>query len=490
LPGMGWQAAAAGSEAHRDVPVLVVQSGKELLSVARSTLAQAYRSVTSVSDPERGVAELDGKPFVVAVVDVSDPEVRGVAFLRRVLAERRAVMVVAVADAADNEGALRAARLGAFQCLRRPFFHMDLREAVDAATEDGLRQEASVFSRRCLSQAGPGKRLIGSGRAMRDVVGRIDMVRQVNCNVIVRGETGTGKELVARAIHENSARAAQPFVKLNCGAIPRDLLESELFGHERGAFTGAMQRRVGRFEMAHRGTILLDEIGDMPLQLQVKLLSVIQDRAVQRVGGADRIPVDVRIIAATHQDLERAIEEGRFRDDLYYRLNVVTIRVPTLRERREDIPLLARHFLKVYRHATGRPVRHIDPAAMQLLREYDYPGNVRELENFVQSAVVFCQGHTIRAENLPRPIRAAAGPPAREFRVAAGTPLEEVERLCIIETLRHTEGNKRRAAALLGISEKSIYNKLERYNISLASLKLVNGASHRLSSRSEHVEHA
>jgi len=426
----------------------------------------------------------------LVVVDVSDPRLDGLKLLHSLVARRHPVMALALVDPGDPEAALKAAKLGVYQCLTRPFAVHDLQAAAEGALSEQAERGCDIHQYRKLTFAQPGKRIIGNGRAMRETFRRIDLVRRVNTNVVIRGETGTGKELVARAIHSNSCRAGGPFVKLNCGAIPKDLLESELFGHERGAFTGAMQRRIGRFEMADRGTILLDEIGDMPLELQVKLLSVIQDRTVQRVGGHERIPVDVRIIAATHQDLEEAIQKSRFRQDLYYRLNVITIRVPTLRERREDIAQLAHYFLKSFVRVTGKAVEGFDEDAIRLMHDYDYPGNVRELQNIVESATVFCQDGVITPNDLPRVLRNVIGRPVREVRITAGTPLEEVERLCIIETLKHTEGNKRRAATLLGISEKSIYNKLDRYNISLDSLDADDNAApatYRTPNQFEHV---
>ncbi|MFO8008389.1 MAG: sigma-54 dependent transcriptional regulator [Candidatus Brocadiia bacterium] len=466
MPAEGWQSHGEGA-AFRDPHIIVLSNDDELQRLVRQALGSSYPRITRAADCGSALRAAQDCPFALLLADLTDGSVDALAALRRVLVERRPILALAIWEMDEPRAALAAARLGASECLTRPPCAGDLLEAVESTLQEGLQRGTTLHERRRLSFAGGGKRLVGASRPMRHLLRRMDIVRHVDSSVIIRGETGTGKELVARAIHRNSPRAREPFVKLNCGAIPRELLESELFGHERGSFTGAMQQRIGRFEMAHGGTILLDEIGDMPLELQVKLLGVVQDRTVQRVGGDRRIPVDVRIIAATHQDLETAIEEGRFREDLYYRLKVVTIRVPTLRERRDDIPLLAYHFLKVYNHVTGKALEGVTPEAIELLRRYDYPGNVRELENFLESAAVFCQGRDIRPDDLPPPVRNATGSPARELRIAAGTPMEEVERLCIMETLKHTEGNKRRAAALLGMSEKSIYNKLDRYNIPL-----------------------
>ncbi len=472
------------------VPVLLFHDDAEPIKGLSSALEKDWGEVFVTSCLQTALKQLEGESPWTVLADLAGRPTGSLNLLRRLTAAGRHAVAVALAESDDYRGALKAVKLGVHQVLRKPVYRDDVLAAIEAAAADCLEQGTSTLSRRRLTFAGSGKRLLGGGPAMSQVLRRIDLVRHVDSNVIIRGDTGTGKELIARVIHNTSPRAEGPFVKLNCGAIPKDLLESELFGHEKGAFTGAMRQRIGRFEMAHRGTILLDEIGDMPLELQVKLLSVIQDRAVQRVGGHERIPVDVRIIAATHQDLEKAIEKNRFREDLYYRLKVVTIRVPNLGERREDIPLLAHHFMKVYARVTGRTVKRISSPAMQLLESYHYPGNVRELENVIQSATVFCQGETIEPKNLPNPVRSAAHQPANEIRVPAGTPLEEVERVCIIETLKYTDGNKRQAAVLLGISEKSIYNKLERHNIPLDAWKAPEEPGDLGSAPSEQYEHA
>ena len=454
-----------------ELNVLIAERNADLRRNLCQVLQSRYPKLTATEDSAVALRALRSRHVDVLVTDVSDTSTGGMQLLREVVAQHGHVMAVAIVEAGDTERALEALKLGVYQCLSRPLDVRSLAGAVDGAADEILKRHATLSSRRRLSLGHGGRRLVGNSRAMRQVLDRIDLVRLVNSNVIIRGETGTGKELVAYAIHNNSSRARYPFVKLNCGAIPKDLLESELFGHEKGAFTGAVQQRMGLFETAHRGTVLLDEIGDMPLELQVKLLGVIQDRIVKRVGGHETIPVDVRVIAATHQDLETAVEKKRFRQDLYYRLNVVAIHVPPLRQRKEDIPLLVQHFLDRSRHEAGKTMAGIDAEAMQLLMSYDYPGNVRELENVIEGAVVLCQSDWITAEDLPSGRRNAGDLPASEVTFSAGTPLDEVERLCIIETLKHTEGNKRRAAALLGISEKSVYNKLERYNITLESLK-------------------
>ncbi len=451
--------------------VLVVESDSPVRDKLCQFLEQRYPRVLVAADAAAAMRAVRECGVDVLLVDVSDEQACGLDLLRQAGNRHSDLMAVAVAETGDAYNALRAIKLGAYRCLSRPLERTSLAEAIDGAGREALKSHGTLQTRRLLAVGQRGKRLIGNSALMMRVFERVDLVRRVDSNVIVLGETGTGKELVAFAVHRNSARARHPFVKLNCGAIPRDLLESELFGHEKGSFTGALQQHIGLFEQANRGTILLDEIGDMPLDLQVKLLSVIQDRAVQRVGGHERIPVDVRIVAATHQNLEEATKAGRFRLDLYYRLKVVTIEVPPLRDRKEDIPLLVQHFLERFARRNGRSVPAVEPETMQVLMNYDYPGNVRELENIIEGSMVLCRNGSITPEQLPDCVQAAGEPSSGELRILAGTPLEEVERLCIIETLRQTEGNKRRAASLLGISEKSVYNKLERYKIDLDSLK-------------------
>ena len=299
-----------------------------------------------------------------------------------------------------------------------------------------------------------------------------DMVRQVaptSATVLILGESGTGKELVANALHEGSERAGKAMVKVNCAALPEPLLESELFGYERGAFTGAVGRKEGRFRLAHEGTLFLDEIGDMPLVLQPKILRVLQEGEFERVGGTETLKVDVRIVASTNADLQTAVAEKRFREDLYYRLNVVPIQMPALRDRRSDIPLLAEHFLQRFAAKNNRPVLAFSREALDAMSNYHWPGNVRELENMVERAVVLSRGEILSVEDLPAQI--ARGEPTNgEQPVASdsplinlevGTPLAEVERRVILETLRHTGGDKSAAARLLGIATRTIYRKLD-----------------------------
>ncbi len=461
---MGTESAEQTPEGYCGVTTLVITQDDSLRETVSALLEPHCHQVLTMGDAAKGLTALaDEKPEFV-VVDLTDAEEKGLRLLRASREVAPISKVLAFVDDQDMNQAVSAIKGGASDCLAKPIHADHFLEASKKAIE---KIEARMRRERGLQPLGywsDGKVIVGRSPPMKEVWDRIDMVRDVSSNVLIQGETGTGKELVAHAIHHRSPRAEGPFVKLNCGAIPKDLLESELFGHEKGAFTGALQQRIGRFEMADGGTILLDEIGDMPLDLQVKLLGVLQDRFIQRVGGHEKIPVDVRILAATHQDLKKAIEEGDFREDLFYRLNVITIDLPPLRARRQDIPLLVNHFLRIYTEQTGREVEGVTESAMKMLSQYDYPGNVRQLENIIESSVVLCQNDEVTVDELPREVtdKGQTGP---EMVFQPGMSLEDMERQCIIETLRYTGGNKKEAAEMLGITARSIYRKLKSYNI-------------------------
>jgi len=314
--------------------------------------------------------------------------------------------------------------------------------------------------RQALQEKSPTGRIIGRAPALLKVIQLVSQVAPMKSTVLITGESGVGKELVAEAIHFQSPRRGKPLVKLNCGALPEGLIESELFGHEKGAFTGAIQMRKGRFELADGGSIFLDEISEMPPATQVKLLRVLQEGEFERVGGTQTLKTDVRVIAATNVDLEAAVASGRFRKDLFYRLNVINLKIPPLRERLEDIPLLALHFLDKFCLENNRPPMGFSPAAMAALKSYHWPGNVRELQNVVERAVAFCQGDTVQLTDLPDEIR--HGPPVEDKMVIpVGASMEEIERLAVLHTLKKTGGDKELAARLLGIGLATLYRRLK-----------------------------
>ena len=349
--------------------------------------------------------------------------------------------------------------------IERPLDSTKLRTLIDRAVELNLARKENERLRRELQDRGAFGELVGSSESIRKVYTLIEQVAPSSASVLITGESGTGKELVARTIHKMSPRRDRPFVAINCSAIPETLMESELFGHEKGSFTGAASRRQGCFELADTGTLLLDEIGEMPAVLQAKLLRVIEERAVRRLGSRKEIEVDVRLLAATNRHPQQAVDEGKLRSDLLYRLNVFSIHLPSLGERKEDLPLLAQHLVKQLAAKHGRPARFLSPSALQALQFHAWPGNVRELRNVIERAVIICSGEQIERHHFaPYPIEQRERLRSEDtLMVPVGTPLEEVERQMIMRTLQKTKNNKTRAAELLGISLKTLHNKLNLY---------------------------
>jgi two-component system response regulator HydG len=394
----------------------------------------------------------------VVLTDLMMPGVSGLELLKALKQVSSDIEVVMMTAYGTVETAVQAMREGAYDFVEKPLKRMTIVKTVRKAAERqslvaenrSLRQEIKNLTKR---------EIVGSSPILRRVLDVANQAAPSSATVLVLGESGTGKELIARYIHERSARASGPFVAVNCSAIPETILEAELFGHERGAFTGAHERREGRFAKATGGTLFLDEIGELSPTVQVKLLRVIQEGEYEPIGG-DTVPADVRIVAATNKDLAAEVAAGRFREDLFYRLNVIAITAPPLRTRREDIPLLVDHFLGVYCAKNGRPRLTAPHEVVQLLTDYRWQGNVRELENVIERAVVLCRGDALTADDLPDTIRDAAGSAPSALSVSVGTPLDEVERRLIRETLRHAGNDKSVAAQLLGISTRTIYRKL------------------------------
>ncbi len=463
--------------------ILIADDEEGLRWVLEKGLRQAGYRVTAVKDGESALREVQAEPFDLIFLDVKMPGMDGLSLLGQIRGLSPEAQVVIMTAHGTMETAIQAMQRGAYDYLAKPF---DLDEvlllAERALAAKRLTQEVAQL-KTGLREVWEFGALVGRHPRMQEVYKTIGRIAATDVTVLLRGESGTGKELVARAIHHYSRRAGRPFVAVSCAAIPGPLLESELFGHERGAFTDAKERKLGKLELAHSGTVFLDEVADMSLDLQAKLLRALQERSFERVGGHDPIRVDVRLLAATNRDLEAMMREGRFREDLFYRLNVVTLALPPLRARRDDIPLLADHLLAKYTADLGE--RAIAPEAMDRLRGYDWPGNVRELENVIQRAMVMATGGVILSEHLPiAPVGAAASVTATledviEAKLAEcvrglrGRPRANlhslivtlVEKPLLRAVLREARGNQVKAAALLGINRNTLRKKLKEHGI-------------------------
>jgi two-component system nitrogen regulation response regulator GlnG len=471
------------SEATRP-RVLVADDEPSIRYVLRETLEDEGCEVVDVEDGDAALEQLAGGGIQLAFLDIRMPGPSGLELLDRVrqLGSETAVVIITAQNTFEN--AVEAMKRGALDYLVKPFGMAEVRALAGKALRvRALEREVHELRREVGRQTAPGDRLVGKSAALLEIFKTIGRVAGRDVAVLITGESGTGKELVSRAIHGASARADGPFVAVNTAAIPRDLLESELFGHERGAFTGAVATRVGRFREASGGTLFLDEIGDMPVELQAKLLRVLQEGEVMPVGGSRPERVDVRIIAATHRDPDAAVREGRFREDLLYRLRVVPIHIPPLRERREDIPVLAEHFVARYAESLAGGRRLLAQGSVERLARFDWPGNVRELENAIKRALVLAHSEVLTPEDFDfleetRPASDAGdGLPQRvrrEVEAALDEPepaelyrrlLERIERPLLEAVLERTEGNQIRAAALLGINRNTLRKKIAELGI-------------------------
>ncbi len=419
-----------------------------------------YR-VDGAESGEAAVAACGGTRYAVVLMDMRMPGMDGVEAMKKIHARDPALPVLIMTAYSDVETAVGALKAGAYDYLAKPLDFDELKITLARVVEHGALKEENAALRSALAAGPEPMTLLGRSPAVRRLAEMIDTVAPSEATVLVTGESGTGKELAAKMIHAKSGRRGGPYITVNCAALSENLLESELFGHEKGAFTGADRRRDGRFYAANKGTIFLDEIGEIPLPMQSKLLRAIQEREIQRVGGDRAIKVDVRIVAATNRNLEDEVAAGRFRADLYYRLNVVTLRMPPLRERPDDVPVLAAHFLRVFAARNGKLVKGIAPGAMDLMLRYPWPGNVRELENIVERAVVLSAGEYLGERDLPPGILACGGPERPQRFDFSGMTLEEIERAAVREALDGAGGNKSEAARRLGITRKTLLTKLQ-----------------------------
>jgi DNA-binding NtrC family response regulator len=445
--------------------------------VARELLAEALRregyTVEAFASGEEVIARGRQGRVDLVLTDIRMGAVDGLTVLREFKRMSPDTSVVVLTAFGSLEGAIEAIKQGAYDYLAKPFKKEDIKLVVKRSLDHcRLIRENARFREELKSKEGWSP-LVGSSPAMLEVYKLVARVAESKSTVLLQGESGTGKELIARAIHANGPRRDKPFIPVNCGALPDTLLESEMFGYEKGAFTGAAGQKVGLFESANGGTLFLDEIGELGQALQVKLLRVMQDQEVRRVGGTASTKVDVRIIAATNRDLEHLVKEGKFRDDLYYRLKVVPITLPSLAERREDIPMLVHHFLQKCAAGTTHAVRGVLPETMALLTQHRWPGNVRELENAIERAVSLSHGPLLTPEDLPEVIRqgATGESDARLYRSElsdeGGLTLEEVEKRHLMRVLKETKGNKVKAAKILGIDRRTLYRMAERFGMDL-----------------------
>jgi len=463
--------------------ILIIDDDDQLRRSFEKLLRGEGYQVRNAASGETGLQQVRKEMPDLVMLDMRLPGMNGFETFKHLHDLEPKLPVIIMTAYGTTETAIEATKLGAHDYILKPFDIPDMLKVIRQALEAGrfMRSRVDVDA---LPEDIRGEAIIGRSRAMQDVYKAIGRVSPTEATALIRGESGTGKELVARAIYQHSLRAKRPFLVINCVAIPENLLESELFGYEKGAFTGAAHRRVGKVEQAHGGTIFLDEIGDMPFSIQAKILRLLQEKSIERLGGRETTPVDVRIIAATNRDLERALEEGRFREDLYYRLKVVTIWLPPLRDRVDDIPRLTRYFLSRNAAEVGVDSPVITEEALEVLKGYSWPGNVRELANTLQKALIFNRGAPIRPEDVSQAIsnrnegRRAAGDPEQAIRqwvreTLDSGPQEHLFERCmdrfasilISEALLLTGGNRSKAAKLLGLSRPTLHAKIEKYNL-------------------------
>ncbi len=450
--------------------VLVVDDEASIADGLRLTLEAEGYSVRIAGSVRTGLAAVTQADAHVAIVDLMLPDGDGLALTRELKSRDPALEVIVITAYGSVRKAMEATKgAGAFHVVEKPFEPEEVLGLVKTALEHRKLVVENTELRRRLVEQTADSEILGSAPGIQRVMETIASVADTDANVLIIGESGTGKELIANALHERSVRRDGPWIKINCAALPKDLIESELFGHTKGSFTGATTEKVGLLEEAHKGSLLLDEITEMPIDLQAKLLRVLEDRVVRRLGGAKSIPVDFRLLSSTNRSPEQAVKEGQLRQDLYFRINTVTIGVPPLRERREDLPMLVRAFLERYRAKHQRPIDAIEPEAYRRLLSYAWPGNVRELQHALERAVLVARGREVTLTDLPESLQHGGGEGGLAGSIApsevpAGS-LEEIERASILKALDSTRWNKQAAAALLGLRRPTLYSKMRKHNI-------------------------
>lgn len=451
--------------------LLIIDDEPKIIKILSRILIEEGYQIETADSGEKGIEEAKTSQPDIILMDLNLPGISGIEAMTQIQAFLPDCLTIILTAYGTISSAVEAIRGGAYDYLTKPFDNDALLFTIRRAEEKiALRREVMDLKDQ-LRDRYNFDNIVGLSPKIRAVFDRMVRVADTDATVIVQGESGTGKELIVRAIHHASGRKEKPIIAVNCGAIPQNLVESEFFGHEKGAFTDARERRIGAFERASGGTLFLDEIGELPLDTQVKLLRVLEDNVITRVGGSDTIPVDVRIIAATNRDLEEEIKKGTFRQDLYFRLNVFSLFIPPLRERKEDIPVLIDHFIEKYTEKLDSPVKGISRDAVTLMKSFEWPGNVRELENAIHSALIVCQEPSIRASHLP--LRIQGYPQSDDLDVANETGLEDrvrqitedIERKLICQALDESNGSRTKAAEALKISRKTLFNKMQKLGI-------------------------
>nr|NQU93575.1 sigma-54-dependent Fis family transcriptional regulator [Bacteroidota bacterium] len=440
----------------KKISLLIVDDEESVRDSLYNWFIEDGYEVECAANAKEALTVLEARDFDIILADIKMPGMDGIEMHKRIRTLNKDAIVIIMTAFASVETAVQALKDGAYDYITKPFDPDDLSHLIrNAARQINLKSENEILKNKVISLENI-EDIIGNSKAMHMVLQDVESVAQSNSSVIITGESGTGKELIARAIHSNSARKYFPMVSVHCGALSESLLESELFGHEKGAFTGAMYNRKGRFEMADGGTIFLDEIATISSKMQIELLRVLESKCFVRVGGNKEIRSDFRVICATNRDLKKMVENGTFREDLYYRLNVVNIQIPPLRERHEDIPLLAEHFIKKYCTSMSRDMITIDTAAMKRLESYDFPGNVRELENMIERAIVIGNGKVIRLNDLPL---------GKDIVNTSYESLEDLEKKYILEVLNKNDWNISKSAKILKVDRVTLYNKIRKHNL-------------------------
>lgn len=451
-----------------DKGILIIDDELGICTSLSMALEDKYR-VRATTSPTEGLKLLREEAYDVCLLDLKIGKFDGLKVLGEIKQIDKSIVVIIMTAYGSINSSIEAIKGGAYTYLTKPLNIAELYIVIEQALEFQSLNEKVEYLSQELENKYVYNDIIGRSAPMKNIFKMIDKLKDVDTNVVINGESGTGKELVARAIHFSGKRRNERFEEVNCAAIPEGLLEEELFGHKKGSFTGAIEDKIGKFDVANNGTIFLDEIGDMPFLLQAKLLRVLQQREFTPIGGTEKKKLNIRIIAATNRDLKEMVEKGEFRQDLYFRLNVIRINMPSLREKKQDLPLLFKHFIEQYNEELGKNIIGLSKEAERRLLSYNYPGNIRELANIFEYAMVLSNGETIEVEDLPDEVSCFNSAVIREGSVFSediiGMTLKEVEKIVIEETLRRNRGNKRATANMLGISEKGLWNKINEYSL-------------------------